>query len=189
MTLLSRVAAIALGAGAMIAVVSASMASITVHGSNEAVLRLAWSARPERIEQCRQQSEEELARLPPHMRQPVVCEGVAAAYRLTVRREGALVAQRVVRGGGLRHDRRLYVFHEVVMPSGEGAIDIRFDRLDAVTPSRLAGASVTSLSAVPPHLSFEQRVRFRPREAVLITYDPDRRTLVARQGSALTGTR
>jgi hypothetical protein len=90
MTVLNRVAAAAVGTVAMALLAWASTAPVTVHDSRDAVLRLAWSARPERVEQCRQQSEEELARLPRHMRQPVVCEGVAAQYRLTVRREGTV---------------------------------------------------------------------------------------------------
>ena len=64
------------------------------------------------------------------MRQPVACEGTTAEYRLEVRIEGALVADRVVRGGGLRRDRRLYVFEEIVLPPGEAAVDVTFDRVD-----------------------------------------------------------
>jgi hypothetical protein len=116
------------------------------------------------------------------MRQPLVCEGVAAQYRLTVRREGAIVVDQVVRGGGLRHDRRLYVLHEIALPPGERAIEVRFDRLEPATPGRSAGPA-PSATAVPPHLAFEARVSFRPREVVLVTYDPQRRSLVARQGS------
>lgn len=183
MTRLNRLAGMIAAAAAMVALVCASTASVTIHGSNDAILRLAWSARPERIEQCRQQSADELARLPPHMRQPLVCEGVAAPYRLTVRRDGVVLADQVVRGGGLRQDRRLYVFHEIALPAGESAIEVRFDRLGSVTPSPLS-APTAGVSAVPPRLSFEERVRFRPREAVLITYDPGRQSLVARRRSS-----
>jgi hypothetical protein len=168
------------GAAALVVLVRASTASITVHDSDDAVLRLAWSARPERIEDCRPRSAAELAALPAHMRQPLVCEGVAARYRLTVRREGAIVVDEVVRGGGLRHDRRLYVFHEIALPPGEIPIEVRFDRLDPATPNPSA-TSVRNASAVPATVSFAQRVRFRPRGVVLVTYDAESRTLVARQ--------
>ena len=131
MTIGDRVTGVALGLGAMAAIVLAANAPITVHGSDHALLRLAWSARPERIENCRQQSDEELARLPAHMRQPVVCEGVSAQYRLTVRREGRVVADRIVHGGGLRQDRRIYVFHELPLDPGSSSIEVRFDRIDS----------------------------------------------------------
>lgn len=182
MTVLKRAAGAAIGAMVMALLAWASTAPVTVHDSRDAVVRLAWSARPERIERCQQQSEEELARLPRHMRQPVVCEGVAAEYRLTVRREQTVVAERIVRGGGLRQDRRLYVFQEVPVPAGESSIEVVFERLGSGTPSPSAGPASGALG-VPPKLSYERRLRLRPREVVLITYDEERRALVALQGS------
>jgi hypothetical protein len=171
----------------MAVMVWASNAPLTAHRSADAVLRLAWSARPERVEKCRQRSADEQAGLPPHMRQPMECEGRTAEYRLQVRLEGALAVDRVVHGGGLRRDRRLYVFEEVAIPPGEANIDIRFDRITpnqagpatdsnqsaAATPSPTA----TPSEAVPPHLSFARRLRFSPREVTLITYSPERRAL------------
>jgi hypothetical protein len=107
-----------------------SRAPIAPHESDRAILRLAWSARPERMETCRPQSEEVLARLPPHMRQAMVCEGYTAEYRLQVRLDDALVIDRVVHGGGLRRDRALYVFEEVPLPPRETAVAVTFRRID-----------------------------------------------------------
>lgn len=182
MTLLHRLAGAALAAISMAILAVASTASVRLHDPGDAVLRLAWSARPERVERCRPQTEEELARLPPHMRQPVVCEGAAAQYRLTVRRERKVVAERVVRGGGLRHDRRLYVFQEVPVPAGESFVEVVFARIDEGTPNPSPGPPAGG-PVVPPHLSFERRLHFGAREVTLITYDAERRALVAVQGS------
>jgi hypothetical protein len=205
MTIVDRAAGAALGLAATAAIVWGANAPITVHGSDQAILRLAWSARPERIESCRQLSEEELARLPAHMRQPVVCEGASAQYRLTVRHEGRVVADEIVHGGGLRQDRRLYVFHELPLDPGKGSIEVRFDRIDSdaerVTPpekrhdepgetenkhdgqgqgaNRQAGGET-----VPPHMVFAQRLHVQPREVILITYSPEHRALAGIQGSA-----
>lgn len=180
MTVLARVAGIVCAAGGLFAVATASSIPLTVHEPDDAVLRLTWSARPERIENCRPRTAEELAALPRHMRQPMVCEGVTAAqYRLIVRRDDAVIADEVVRGGGLRHDRLLYVFHEIAMTAGDVAIDVRFDRIDPERSSQSTGpAPITA--AIPPHLELEQRLQLRPRAVVLVTYDPQRRTLVAR---------
>lgn len=204
MTIGDRMAGVALGLAAMAAIVLGANAPITVHGSDHALLRLAWSARPERIEKCRQQSDEELARLPAHMRQPVVCEGVSAQYRLTVSREGRVVAEQIVRGGGLRQDRRIYVFHELPLDPGRGSIEVRFDRIDAdserVTPpekrrqepgktedehdeQRRGANRQDGGETLPPHLVFAERLHVQPREVILVTYLPDRRALVAIQGS------
>jgi hypothetical protein len=168
-------AALALAMGVGLA--WASRAPMTVHPSAEAMLRLAWSARPERIERCRQQSEEELANIPTHMRQPVACEGVTAEYRLLVRVNGTLVADRLVHGGGLRRDRRLYVFEELPIPAGEAAIDIRLDRIDR-DDSR-DSEKKDDRGEVPPHLAFAERLMFPPRTVVLVTYDPGQRILTA----------
>jgi hypothetical protein len=158
---------------------------MTLHHPDQAMLRLAWSARPERIERCRQRSQEELARLPAHMRQPLSCEGTTAAYRLSVRDEGRLVVERVVRGGGLRQDRRLYVFEELPLAPGDRRIEVRFDRLDAAGPE-----SVTHQpggETVPAHLALDQRVRVGPREVILVTYVPERQALVGIQAAGDPG--
>jgi hypothetical protein len=223
MSSLYRAAGILLATAAMFGIVWASHAPMTTHPSSDAVLRLGWSARPERVEQCRRPSEAEQANLPRHMRQQLICEGTTAAYRLVVRRGDAILAEQVVRGGGLRHDRRLYVFRELPLPPGEADISVRFDRIDPAAdadsgshdedddrnadgegegegdknedngdgrphpgrqqPRRLdrdeTGRSRQQREAVPPRLSFEQRLRFSPRQAILVTYDPERRALVA----------
>lgn len=160
----------------------ASTVRLTPHGRGAAVLRLAWSARAERVEVCRQQSEEELARLPVHMRQPEICEGVSARYHLEVRRDDTLIVDQIVQGGGMRHDRPLYVFHDIPQPAGAAGISVRFVRVDT---TEAAGANVRAdpqgrlASDVPRSLRFERRLTLRPGRVVLVTYDAGRRELVA----------
>jgi hypothetical protein len=140
---------IRLGLATVVTVVSAlalAFLSGAPYGVNEladARLRVAFSARPERIESCRTLSADELANVPQHMRQAVVCEGKAASYRLEIRRDDSLVASALLRGGGLRHDRRLYVLRELHVPSGRSTIDVRLVRTDTVaaTPSGEARSS------------------------------------------------
>lgn len=150
----------------------------------DAVLRLAWSARPERVETCREQTPEQLANLPAHMRQPLVCEGTTASYRLEVRYNGEVLAEQVVRGGGLRRDRRLYVFRELPVPPGDAEIAVTLDRVESASAGdeshgeRAARAPAAS-AAVPAHLALTQRVHFSPRQVVLVTYDPEERELKA----------
>jgi hypothetical protein len=180
----------ALAAAATAAIVWASNAPVTVNGSDQALLRLTWSVRPERVEICRQQSPEELARLPQHMRQPVICEGRSATYRLKVRQGDRMAVDRTVHGGGLRQDRRLYVFQDVPLAPGDVPIEVTLDRIDPVgaasvpTPAPPAtGASSArqppAADAVPAHLSFAERLHVSPRQVILITYSPERRALIA----------
>jgi hypothetical protein len=179
----SRIAGVSLVAAAMLGLVWASNAPMTTHASADGILRLAWSAQPERIETCREASEEELANVPAHMRQPRVCEGTTATYRLEVRHNGDLIAEQVLRGGGLRRDRRLYVYRELPVPAGDADIAVRLDRIES-PDSHAEGQAASSGAAtatVPAQLSLTQRVRFAPRQVVLVTYDADRRALTAVQ--------
>lgn len=118
--------------GAALALALVSTAPLRVNPLPDARLRVAFSARPQRIETCRTPSAGELANLPAHMRQGVVCEGITASYRLEVRRDDSLVASALLRGGGLRHDRQLYALRELSVPSGRSTIDVRLVRVDTV---------------------------------------------------------
>jgi hypothetical protein len=203
MTTLERAAGAVIGVAALAVVVICANAPITVHGSDQAILRLAWSVRPERVEHCRQQSEEELERLPAHMRQPVICEGTSAQYRLTVLHDGVVAAEQLVHGGGLRQDRRIYVFQELPLDPGEGTIEVRFDRIDPDAPNMAAPATDDDRKTghdpddrrverkdrqeagetVPPHLILTQRLQIRPREVVLVTYSQERQALAVIRAS------
>jgi hypothetical protein len=157
-------------------IICGSSVQVASHTTPAALLRLAWSARPERVEECRQRSDAELAQLPQHMRQAVVCEGTTAEYRLQVRVAGTLAVDRVVHGGGLRHDRRLYVLEELPVPPGDTVVEVHFDRLGTGGSSPLS-ARAARVESVPPHLSFERHVVFSPRQVVLITYADETRSL------------
>ena len=191
-----------LALAATVGLTRASSVSLSPHGE-EAVLRLAWTARPERIEDCRQQSDEELSKLPAHMRQSISCVGTSATYRLEVRWNDRLIVQQIVRGGGLRHDRALYVFRNVDLPPGEAAIRVTFERVEPVTPTTHRNTSPGERDeerhseamgddrrrremdertrgreeAIPPSLSLERTVHLESRKVVLVTYDAERRAL------------
>jgi hypothetical protein len=135
-TRLDRALGLAAALAATVGIAWASNLRMTPHASHDAVLRLAWTARPERVEDCKPQSDEALAKLPLHMRQALICEGTTASYRLEVRREGTVIVEQIVHGGGLRHDRPLYVFRDIPLPAGEAAINVRFVRIDSNTTAR-----------------------------------------------------
>jgi hypothetical protein len=193
MTLIHRALGAVVAVAALLAMAWASSAPMTAHRSPDAMLRLAWSARPERIEQCRRLTDEELAALPRHMRQEVVCEGTTAEYRLQVRVDGALIADQVVRGGGLRRDRRVYVLRELAVAPGERAIDVRFERIqpeaaaDAGESNPATGAATAApglRDSVPSRLSLERSLRLSSREVTLVTFDGHLRELVVVQPRA-----
>lgn len=116
----------------LLAVAWGSVSPLRVASGADATLRISLGARPERIEICREQSNEELAKLAPQMRQSVICEGTTARYRLQVRRNGELLHSQEIRGGGLRHDRQLYVSRDLRVPVGPAVFAVYLARIDTV---------------------------------------------------------
>jgi len=84
------------------------------------------------------------------MRQAVVCEGTTASYRLEVRYHGEVIAQQVVRGGGLRHDRPLYVSRDIQLPPGDADLSVKFVRVDAQASPAASDRSHSERSAGSP---------------------------------------
>jgi hypothetical protein len=204
MSAANRVAGAALAAVGALVLAWLSSAPMTASAAPQALVRLSWGARPERIETCRTNSDEALAKLSPQMRQRVTCEGASARYRLEVTRDGVPIASGVVRGGGLRHDRELYVFREIAVPAGRFALAVRFVRIDSapatVEPPRPGDAAGDTLQgaisperarretdelhrrraeAIPPVLELDTTLTLGARDVVLVTYIPDERTLRA----------
>lgn len=181
MTLIDRAAGLALAFALSLGIAWTSHARLAPHEPGAALLRLSWTARPERVETCRAPSAQEQANLPAHMRQPVICEGTSAAYRLEVWRDGVRVFQEIVQGGGLRHDRPLYVFREIPQPVGDAAITVRFERAEASVPAAAGGERAPNaalISDVASSLVLERRLRFTAGRVTLVSYDPDLRDLV-----------
>ncbi len=206
MTLLSRLFGFMAAVIAVVALAALSHLPWHATPNDNGIVRLAWSARPEQIENCRNATAAELADRPAHMRQQVICEGTSARYHLEVRSNGALLASDTVRGGGARHDRPVYVLRDFAMPPGTFTIDVRFTRIDSAATQFDTGPAPSSAfsdsgngplpdrpvreaeerarrqaEAVPAQLESSWSVTLGARRVVLITYDPDQRKLVRRE--------
>ena len=200
-----RAAGIIIAFGLLLAMTWGSTAPLRVATTDDAIVRLSLGARPQRIETCRTQSDEELEKLAPQMRQRVICEGVTARYRLSVRRNGDVIHDQLVRGGGIRHDRRLYVSRDLRVPAGPAVFTVELVRIDTVSleedeeeegeeeeHERAMSADRQRREGeerrrrreedVPPELRVEVEASLEPREVLLVTYDPVRRRLVTVTG-------
>jgi hypothetical protein len=178
----------------------ASAVPVVYHRADTARLRLSWSARPERIEVCRQLSAEELAEREEHMRQRVECEGSFATYRLTVELDGRAIEETVIRGAGLRHDRPIYLLRDIPVPSGDHRVRVRVVRREktdddaaafakAVVPDADTGLYAgraqreatergrRARAAIPPILVLDTLYSFRPRQVALVNFSAERRML------------
>lgn len=126
--LLTRGLTVAVTALGLLLLARLSTASVRSHGVETSVLRLSWSARPERIETCRVLSQEELEELLEHMRRRVQCEGKAASYLFAVTVDGVRIREQVVRGAGLRNDRAMYLLEDLPVKPGKHDIQLSLIR-------------------------------------------------------------
>jgi len=179
----------------------ASLAPVETGQGAAAALRLSWSARPERVEQCRRLTDEELARRPAHMRLRLECEGSFARYELTVSLNGQVLSTDTIRGGGLRHDRPMHVFEEYRVGTGPQPLHVALVRIDSTSAPSDGGAAVQGEAdtllgsrelrevderrrrqgeAIPAVLVLDTLVRLEANRTVLVTYDGTGRQLVVK---------
>lgn len=167
-----------------------------------AQLRLSLSARPERVERCRELSDDELAKLPAHMRLRTKCEGYSARYLLTIVVDERSLTSDTLRGGGLRHDRPLHVFREYDVTPGPQRIRIEVTRVDEGTAGDSTrdnrGASSDTLlggraerereertrrvaEAMPSRLVIDTTMTLGSGGVVLVSFDQNTRRLTMRK--------
>jgi hypothetical protein len=170
-----------------------------------AQLRLSLSARPERVERCRDLSDDELAKLPAHMRLRTQCEGYSARYLLTIAVNERRLTTDTLRGGGLRHDRPLHVFQEHDVTPGPQRVLVEVTRVEEGTASTATdtaregrGAPSDTLlggraerereertrrvaEAMPARLVIDTKMTLVPGGVVLVTFDQSTRRLTMRK--------
>ncbi len=94
---------------AALALAGLSQVPYTADRRDDALVRLAWRVRSQRVEACRRLTAEELAQRPAHMRQETVCEGRRLPYRLRVRLDGEERVNVLLRASGTQDDRPIFV--------------------------------------------------------------------------------
>lgn len=187
-------------AALLVLIARASAAPVAYHDGDSAVLRLSWSARPERIETCRTLSAEELEREEEHMRQRVECTGTFASYSLRVESGQQLLSESIVRGAGFRHDRPIFLLREWPVSSGAHRVRVSFTRReqsqerDATSVTQRRSESDTGIfagraeredeersrrrrAAIPSLLVLDTTLVFAPGRVVLVTLNSERRAL------------
>lgn len=170
MTLLSRGLALGVGVVLTAGLVLGSALPYTDAPDAAALIRLSWRAVGERVEECRAPSPDELAALPPHMRQSEICEARLAPFRLAVAIDGATVFEGRIRPRGARRDRPAYVFQEFRVAPGSHRLGIEFASEAGGEPGR-------------PPLRFDERVTLDARDILLVTTPPEADRLIALGGS------
>lgn len=182
-----RAVGLALAVGSLALLATLSGWRYHAHAGELSLLRVAFSARPERIERCREVSEAELAERPLHMRQRIACVGQSATYRLRVELDSQTITDRALRGGGMRHDRPVSLLLERPVPPGPHLLMVQLERIEAADSNTAALIDSTRRSRQPPlpaSLGLMESLSFSAGRVVLVTYDIEQRRLVLRTQSA-----
>jgi hypothetical protein len=190
------------GAGLLLAVAAAgttawlSQAPLRSAAVDQAMIRLAFGVRAEQLEHCRRVSAEELAKLPPHMRQSVICEGRSASYRLRAWVDEAPMVDVELTGGGLQHDRPIHALREIPVTPGTRHLRVewrRIEQADSVAESAPADSASgrerrdsetrarRRLAAAPSEMILDETVLIEAHQVVLVTYLPAGRQLTTRR--------
>lgn len=194
-----RIAGTLVAAVALWLLRAGSLTPLRVGEEQTALLRLSWSARPERIEQCRRLSDAELAERPQHMRLRWECEGRFARYLLSVSVDGRPLTTDTIRGGGLRNDRPMHLFREFALAPGTRHLTMSLRRIDAearpdsatdaATAAGTAAADretregqerrVRRAESLPELVAIDTTLRVAAQRVLLVSYsDVDRRLVL-----------
>ncbi|MDH5642558.1 MAG: hypothetical protein OEY63_00025 [Gemmatimonadota bacterium] len=139
-----------------------------------AAIRLAWRVPGVRFSQCRTLTEEELAEIPAHMRQPEVCETRMLPFRLTMSVGNTVLVDELVEASGARSDRPIYVYQDIAVAAGSHDVSIRFS-----VESDIASDLWDSGSS-PTDLSYLGLLELKDGEVALVTYERNSGKLVVK---------
>ncbi len=96
-------------------------------GPDQALIKISFSHTSKPISECRKLTAEELAKLPPNMRAPVVCPRERSPLKVEVDIDGKPALRRVVPPSGLAHDGASSIYLRLPVPAGEQRIAVRLN--------------------------------------------------------------
>lgn len=117
-------------------------------------LSLVHAGKP--VGDCRKQTPEELARLPPNMRAPMSCPRERSPVTVELDIDGAAVARVVAPPSGLSRDGASALYRRLPVPAGERLIQVRL-RDDSRSSS--------------PAYTAERRLTLAPAQVLVIDFD------------------
>jgi hypothetical protein len=95
--------------------------------ADQALIKLSFSHTGKPVSECRKQTPEELAKLPPNMRAPMVCPRERSPVTVQVDLGGQPVVRRVAPPSGLSRDGASSVYLRLPVPAGEQRIAVRLN--------------------------------------------------------------
>jgi len=95
--------------------------------ADQALIKLSFSHHGKLIAECRQRSAEELAKLPPNMRQAMDCQRERSPVRVEVDIDGVAVYRHVAEASGLSRDGASTVYQRFVVTAGSHRLAVRIN--------------------------------------------------------------
>lgn len=124
---------------------------------DQALIKLSFSHQGKPVADCRKPSAEELAKLPPNMRAPVVCPRERSPITVELELDGAPVLRHVALPSGLSRDGASAYYHRMPVAAGPHRLVVRLK--DDV---RSAGFDFVR----------EASVTLKPAQILVIDFDP-----------------
>lgn len=128
-------------------------------GPDEALVKLSFTHSAKHVAECRQLSQEELAKLPPNMRAPTKCDRERAPVLVEVDIDGRPAMRHVARPSGLSRDGASAVYERLVVGAGTHRIAVRL--------KDSAGAGGFDYQR-------EQEVKLVPGQILVIDFDAEK---------------
>jgi len=125
---------------------------------DQAVVTVAFSHAGERLEECRQLSQEELAKLPPNMRAPMDCPRERSPVTVQLLLDGELLIEEVAKAPGLYNDLGIDVYRSAKVPVGEHTLAVQMN-----DNARVDG----------PVYTHEETVTLDPAQLLVVDFNSD----------------
>lgn len=128
--------------------------------ADQATVKLSVRHAGQLISECRERTQEELAKLPPNMRAPLVCPRERSPLILELEIDGEVLISETLPPKGVHGDRRISVYHRLSVPAGRREVVVRMnDSVNVEGFNHQARASVN----------------LDPADVLLIDFDPAER--------------
>ncbi len=130
---------------------------------DQALLKLSFSHPGQLVSECRQRPPEELAALPPNMRNPMDCPRERSPVTVELALDGSVLARREVQPAGLSRDGPSTVYARFAVPAGSHRLSVRLN--DSVRE---------------PGYNFmrDEHLDIRPGQVIVVDFNPEKGGIV-----------
>jgi hypothetical protein len=130
---------------------------------DQALLKLSFSHSGQLISECRRRTQEELAALPPNMRNPMDCPRERSPVTVRLALDGSVLAQRQISPAGLSRDGPSTIYARFPVPAGSHRLSVQLN--DSV---REPGFNYTR----------DEDLDIRPGQIVVVDFNPEKGGIV-----------